>query len=165
MHPSDRIVIADFANRTGENGLDATLKLALAVNLQREPSLEVLSDAHAREALRSLEWSQQTPVNGPVAREVCTLQQGAAVIEGSIAIFGSRYALGLEAVSCGTGAVIGREMVEARSKDEVLAALDLAAESLRRKLVEALNSARRNRPTQLAVRGLTDAPVGRARGR
>ncbi len=49
----DEILVADFANTTGEPVFDDTLKRALTVQLQQSPFLNVVSEDRVREALRS----------------------------------------------------------------------------------------------------------------
>ena len=47
----DTIVLADFANNTGDAIFDDTLKTALSVSLQPSPFLNVLSDHKVAETL------------------------------------------------------------------------------------------------------------------
>ena len=48
---SDRILIADFGNTTGDAMFDGTLKQALAVKLEESPFLNVVADQRVRETL------------------------------------------------------------------------------------------------------------------
>ena len=48
---SDRILIADFGNTTGDAMFDGTLRQALAVKLEESPFLNVVADQRVRETL------------------------------------------------------------------------------------------------------------------
>jgi hypothetical protein len=162
--PVGRIVLAEFANRTQETGLDMTLRLALAVRLQREPSFEVVSAAPAEHPPAPAGETAAPDTGRDDTAGVCAIERGAAVIHGSITVFGTRYALGLEATSCRSGSILARELVEARSKDDVLDALTTAADRLSRKLVVTLGDDRRSRATRVALHaspsGGNNATVG-----
>ena len=69
-----------------------------------------------------------------VAREVCQRTASKAMLRGSIAELGSQFVIGLEAVNCSTGEILGEAQEQAASKEAVLKALDAAAIRLRRKL-------------------------------
>jgi DNA-binding winged helix-turn-helix (wHTH) protein len=136
------VLIADFANRTGDASFDGTLKLALAVQLERPGFLRVVSDERVQLALRALDRPADAPLTGLLARDVCQREGAAAVVTGSIARFGARYVIGFEATECATGQALARELTEAAGKDQVLGALNEGAGRLRAKLAERLTLAR-----------------------
>ena len=51
----DSIVVADFANTTGDEIFDGTLRQALAVDLGQSPYLNVVSDRRVAAALKEME--------------------------------------------------------------------------------------------------------------
>lgn len=116
----DTIVIADFANRTGNVDFDQTLRQGLAVELGQSPFLSVAPDKRIQGTLRLMARPENTPVTGDVAREVCERTFGAAVVQGSISRLGSQYVLGLRATNCRSGDVLLDEQVQVNRKDEVL---------------------------------------------
>jgi len=136
----DSILLADFANTTGEAAFDGTLKQALAVELEQSPFLNIFPEQAVRETLRYMGRSPTERLTGEVAREVCERQAIKAMLTGSIAGLGSHYVIGLEAVNCRTGDSLAREQVEADSREQVLTALGKAATQLRGKLGESLSS-------------------------
>ena len=136
----DTIVIADFANTTGDPVFDDTLKQALAVQLEQSPFLSIVSEEHIQQTLRMMNQNPDTRVNGLVAFELCQRTQSAAVIEGTIAGLGKEFVLGLKAVNCRSGDSLTQEQAEAKSKETVLRSLDSAASHLRGKLGESLAS-------------------------
>src|SRR5437763_3804677 len=67
----DSIVLADFANTTGDVVFDGTLKQALAVQLEQSPFLNVVANDRVREMLRYMNRQSEERVAGQVARELC----------------------------------------------------------------------------------------------
>jgi DNA-binding winged helix-turn-helix (wHTH) protein/Tfp pilus assembly protein PilF len=136
----DAIVIADFANSTGDTVFDDTLKQALSVELSQSPFLNILSDKKIAETLQMMGRQVDEGVNYKTAVEVCQRTQSAAVLTGSIAALGSQYVIGLKAVNCQSGDLLAEAQEQAASKEGVLKALDSAAGSLRSKLGESLST-------------------------
>ena len=139
----DSIVLADFANTTGEAVFDDTLKQALRVQLEQSPFLHVLSDQQVNQQLRYMGRSNMGRSNNDrltqdVAREVCQRASGKAVLAGSIAGLGSHYAIGLNAMNCQTGDSLGSEQIEADSREQVLKVLGEATTKMRQRLGESL---------------------------
>jgi eukaryotic-like serine/threonine-protein kinase len=136
----DTIVLADFANSTGDPIFDDALKQGLAVQLSQSPLLNILSEQKVRSALKEMTRSPDEALSANVAQEVCVRTGSKAYIEGSIANLGGHYVIGLNAIHCATGETLDREQAEAESKQQVLAALGNAAAKLRNQLGESLSS-------------------------
>ena len=136
----DTILIADFANDTGDTVFDDTLKQALAVQLGQSPFLNIFSNERAREALRFLGRSPDERVNGQVAREICLRQGLKAFLVGSISSVGSHYVMTIQAVNAQTGDALASEQVEAESKEQVIKKIGEATTRLRERLGESLAS-------------------------
>jgi serine/threonine protein kinase/Tfp pilus assembly protein PilF len=143
LSDKDTIVVADFANTTGDSVFDDTLKQALAVDLQQSPFLNVLSDEKVGETLKLMNRSPRDRQTQDVAREICLRTGSKAMLAGSIAGLGSHFAITLKAVNCQTGDSLGGTGAEADSREKVLAALGQAATELRGKLGESLASIRK----------------------
>jgi serine/threonine protein kinase/tetratricopeptide (TPR) repeat protein len=136
----DTVVLADFVNTTGDAMFDATLKQALAVQLEQSPYLNILSEQRLRSALRFMGRTPEERISNTLAREVCEREGFKAMLSGSIATLGSRYVVSLNAVNCSTGDDLAREQVEAEDREHVLKALGKAVSDLRAKLGESLAS-------------------------
>jgi len=134
----DTIVLADFANTTGDPVFDDTLKTALTVSLRQSPFLNVLPDNKVAVTLRLMARPTGTPLTSDVARELCQRAGSKAYVTGSIATLGSQYVLGLEAVSCQSGDLLSQEQVTATAKENVLDTLGKEASKLRGQLGESL---------------------------
>ena len=137
---TDTIVLADFANSTGNPVFDDTLKQALAVSLRQSPFLKILSDEQVGSTLRLMTQPANTPLTPEVASEVCQRAGSKAYIAGSVASIGNEYVVGLKAVNCQSGDTLALEQVHADGKEKVLDALGSAATKLRGELGESLSS-------------------------
>jgi tetratricopeptide (TPR) repeat protein/predicted Ser/Thr protein kinase len=137
---TDTIVLADFANSTGDPVFDDTLKQALATELQQSPFLTILPDQRVSDTLKLMGRPADTRLDEKTALEVCQRSGSKAVMAGSIASLGSQYVIGLHAVNCQTGNSLAREAITANKKEEVLNALDKAATKLREQVGESLST-------------------------
>jgi serine/threonine protein kinase/tetratricopeptide (TPR) repeat protein len=134
----DTIVLADFANSTGDPVFDDTLKTALSVSLNQSPFLNVLPDNKVAATLKLMTRPADAKLTPEVTRELCQRAGSQAYIAGSIASLGSQYVLGLKAVNCQSGDPLAEQQVTAPSKEKVLDALGEAAAKLRTELGESL---------------------------
>jgi eukaryotic-like serine/threonine-protein kinase len=136
----DTVVLADFANSTGDAVFDDTLKTALSVSLNQSPFLNVLSDSNVAKTLKLMTRPPDTELTPDVAKELCQRADSKAYIAGSIASLGSQYVLGLKVVNCESGNTLAEEQVTAAAKEKVLDALGEEASKLRGELGESLAS-------------------------
>ena len=134
----DTIVLADFANSTGDAVFDDTLKTALNVSLRQSPFLNVLSDSEVAKTLQQMTRPAGTKLTPEVARELCLRAGSKAYLAGSIGSLGNEYVLGLKTVNCQSGDTLAEEQVTAASKEKVLDTLGGAASKLRGELGESL---------------------------
>jgi eukaryotic-like serine/threonine-protein kinase len=136
----DTVLLADFANSTGDPVFDATLRQGLAVQLEQSPFLGFVPDSQISQTLSLMGRSIETKLTPEVARELCQRIGSKAFIIGSIASLGTQYVVGLRAVNSISGATIAEEQVQASAKEKVLDALSRGATKLREKLGESLST-------------------------
>jgi serine/threonine protein kinase/tetratricopeptide (TPR) repeat protein len=136
----DTIVLADFTNTTGDPIFDDTLKQALRLALEQSPFLRLLPDQDVRKELHFMNRPLDTAITGNVAQEVCLRTGSKAVLAGLISSLGNHYFIGLDAVNCQTGDLIGSEQTQSMSRERVLGDLNEAATKLRPRLGESLPS-------------------------
>ncbi len=134
----DTVVLADFENKTGDPVFDQTLRQGLAVQLEQSPFLSLASDQSIKQALRLMNRPVETPLTPEIAREICERTGSAAVLEGSIAGFGSQYVVWLRARNCRSGEALAQAQELAGTKEEVLNALSHIAIQIRTRLGESL---------------------------
>ena len=136
----DVLVLADFANNTGDPIFNTTLREALAVQLEQSPFLKIMGDEQVRQDLKFMGHSPDEHITNQLAREICQREGDKAMVSGMIAGFGNSYPITLEATNCRTGEPLAREQVQAAGKDHVLQAISAAVSGMRRKLGESLAS-------------------------
>jgi DNA-binding winged helix-turn-helix (wHTH) protein/tetratricopeptide (TPR) repeat protein len=136
----DTIVLADFANTTGDAVFDGTLRRGLAVQLAQSPFLNIVSDHRLSETLRFMGQAPDVRLTPAIARDLCQRVGSRAYLSGSIANLGTQYVLGISAVNCRTGDVLAQELVTADGKERVLKVLGEAAAKMRSKLGESLST-------------------------
>lgn len=140
LGPKDTVVLANFANSTGNPVFDDALRQGLAIQLQQSPYLSLISDQRIHRMLRLMGRAPDTPLTPEVARAICERTGSAAVLEGSITPLGTQYILGLQAKSCSTGEVLDQEQVQAARKEDVLVALGQIASRFRQRVGESLTT-------------------------
>jgi eukaryotic-like serine/threonine-protein kinase len=138
LSDKDTVVLADFANSTGDPVFDDTLKTALAVSLQQSPFLDALSEQKVAATLQTMTRPAGTKLTTDVTRELCQRTGSKAYIAGAIARLGSDYVVGLKAVNCQNGQTLAQEQTSAASKEKVLDIVGEAASRLRGELGESL---------------------------
>ena len=139
----DTVVLADFANDTGDSIFTNTLRQGLLVQLNQSPFLNILSDDTVRTTLKQMGRQQDEAFNDHLAREVCERNHSKAFIGGSIASLGNQYVLGLKAVNCVTGDIVVQQQARVSRKEDVLDALGKQGTLLRHRLGESLASIQR----------------------
>jgi serine/threonine protein kinase/predicted Zn-dependent protease len=136
----DMIVLADFANRTGDAVFDGTLRLGLAVQLEQSPFLSLVSDERIHATLGLMNRPADATLTAEVAKEICERVGAAAVLEGSLVSLGSQYVLSLRAKSCRTGDILDDRQAAAAKKEDVLSVLSGMAGKFRERVGESLRT-------------------------
>jgi predicted Ser/Thr protein kinase/Flp pilus assembly protein TadD len=148
----DTVVLADFANTTGDPVFDDALRQGLSSQLEQSQFLNFLSDERIGQTLSLMAKPKDTRLTRELAREVCQRTTSTAVLEGSIAQIGTQYLLTLKAVDCMSGESLASAEAQASDKNHVLDALGKVAFGMRNKLGESLNVVRKfDTPIELAT--------------
>jgi len=143
-HPSiplsakDTVVLADFQNSTGDPVFDEALRQGLMVQLEQSPFLSLVPEQRIQHVLRLMGQSADTRLTPDLARQVCARTGSAAVLEGSIAILGEQYVVGLRARSCRNGDILDDELAQVAKKEDALSALSQIASRFRAHVGESL---------------------------
>ncbi|HLB89003.1 MAG TPA: protein kinase, partial [Terriglobales bacterium] len=136
----DTVVLADFANATGDPVFDGTLRHGLSAQLEQSPFLNLLSDQRIAETLSLMARPKEARLTHELAAEVCQRTASAAVLDGSIVQIGAQYLLTLKAVNCSNGESLASTEAQASDKNHVLDALGKVAAQIRSQLGESLAS-------------------------
>lgn len=136
----DKIVLADFANKTDDPVFSETLRRGLAVQLDQSPFLSLVSEERIQQVLGMMGQPASAALTPSIALELCQRTGGTAVLEGSIASLGSQYVLWLRARNCRTGEVIDEEQMQAARKEDVLSIVSQIASRFRGRAGEAMGT-------------------------
>jgi eukaryotic-like serine/threonine-protein kinase len=136
----DTIVLADFANSTGDAVFDDTLKQALAVNLGQSPFLNIVSDDKLHQTLEMMGQPNNQRISDDLAREICQRIGAKASIDGAISSLGTQFVITLSAINCASGDALARRQSVSPAKEKVLEALSDVASKIRNDLGESLSS-------------------------
>ena len=117
------VVLADFANATGEPVFDGALHQILAVQLEHAPRLSLLPDARVRRTLGLMGRPANATLTPELAAEICERTASAAVVEGSITSLGNEYLLSVRARNPRTGDILRQEQARAARQEDVFKAL------------------------------------------
>jgi DNA-binding winged helix-turn-helix (wHTH) protein/Flp pilus assembly protein TadD len=169
----DSVLIADMDNQTGQPRLDQALNGALTVSLEQSGRLVVFPQDRLPTLLRLLNQPAGARVTAALGREICQREDIRALIVPGITRTGRQYDLTAELIDPSTGAVVRSYSQPAAGSDQILAALGLIANSIRRDLGESLLQVRADSrplpevttPSLAALQDYADGQRQWARGR
>ena len=154
----DVLVLANFANTTGDPVFDGTLRQAVAIQLEQSPFLKIMDDEQVHKNLRLMSLPPGARITDQIAQDICVRDAAAGTIEGSIASLGKSYVVTLQTIACPGGATLAREQTQADDKEHVLKAVGAAATAMRAKLGESRSSIQKlNRPLEEATTSSLEA--------
>ncbi|MBV8864802.1 MAG: winged helix-turn-helix domain-containing protein, partial [Acidobacteriaceae bacterium] len=139
LSEGDTIVLAEFANRTGDSAFDGTLDQGLAAQIGHSPFLSIVSESRVHQTLRLMNEPANTALTPQIAREICLRTGSTALLEGSIGKLGSDYVITLLARNCSSGDVLDHQQVQVAHKEDVLNALNRMARIFRAHAGESIN--------------------------
>ena len=137
---ADTIVLANFANKTGDAVFDETLRQGLAAQLQQSPFLSLVSEQRIQQELRLMGVPPESKLSPKMAGDLCQRLGSKVYLGGSISNIGNQYVVDVNAVNCQTGDSVAQEQVTANGKEGVLGALGTASTKIREQLGESLKT-------------------------
>jgi DNA-binding winged helix-turn-helix (wHTH) protein len=162
----DTVVLAGFANQTGDPVFDDTLRQGMAIELEQSPFLQLISEERMQQTLSLMGQPPDAKLTPAMARELCQREGSAAVLNGSIAQVGAQYLLTLKANDCVSGESLASTETRASDKNHVLEALGKTASVIRYKLGESLGAVQKfNTPLEQATTPSLDALKALSSGR
>ncbi len=173
----ERLVLADFVNRTSDTTLGATVTELIRVGLGQSPVVNVLESARVGEVLARMERDPATALDLGLAREVAEREGIKAIVAGEIGAVGNGYAISVRVLRP-SGEVLTSRQEAAASADGIIAAVDRLSGKIRERIGESLRSIRASTPLaqvttsslealrlySQAVRAGNEGDVGRATG-
>ena len=142
----ERIILADFADRTADSSHTATTVTELMrVGLSRSQAVSIVDPTQVGRILQMMQRDPADGVPGDVALEAAARDGLKAVIDGEVARVGTRLSLTARLVSV-NGEVLAAETETAASEDELTTAVDRLSGRLRERFGESLRDIRASLP-------------------
>jgi len=153
----DRLVLADFENRTTDSTLGASLTEALRGDLAQSPVVRLLDAAAVGQALGRMGRKPGTPLDLTLARELAQREGAKAVVHGQIDPVGRGYVLSAELVSATDGAQLVALRENAKDDGAIIEAVDRLSGKLRERIGESLKTIRASEPLEQVTTGSLEA--------
>ena len=151
----DRLVLADFENRTADSTLGPSLTEALRVDLAQSGAIRLLDAAAVGQALGRMGRQPGGPLDLALARELAQREGAKAVVHGQIDPLGRGYVVSAELVSAADGAALVSVRENAQDDGAIIAAVDRLSHRLRERIGESLKTIRASDPLeQVTTRSL-----------
>jgi tetratricopeptide (TPR) repeat protein/tRNA A-37 threonylcarbamoyl transferase component Bud32 len=142
IQPRERIIVADFVNRTADSVLGPLVTEAFRIDIQQSRAVSLVSTQQVAEALQRMQHAPTALLTPEVAREVAVREGFKAVVTGEIAAAGPRFVLSARLVSARAGEVLAAQRETAQDSTELIDAVDRLSGRLREKLGESLKAIR-----------------------
>ena len=153
----DRMVLADFANRTADSTLGASVTDALRVDLAQSPVIRLLDAAAVTEGLRRMQRDGAAGLDVDLARELAQRENAKAVIAGEIGPVGAGFVLTARIVAAADGRDLVSIRETAKDETEIIAALDKLSKRLRERVGESLKSLQNTESLEQVTTGSMEA--------
>ena len=151
----DRLVLADFENRTKDSTLGPSLTEALRVDLAQSPVVRLLDGAAVGQALYRMGRPPSAPLDLALARELAQREGAKAVVRGHVDPLGRGYVVSAELVGASDGAALVALRENAQDDGAIIAAVDRLSHRLRERIGESLRTIRASEPLeQVTTRSL-----------
>src|SRR5439155_11312590 len=144
----DRLVLADFENRTRDSTLGPSLTEALRVDLAQSGVIRLLDAATVGPALGRMGRPRATPLDLAVARELAQREGAKAVVHGQIDPLGRGYVVSAELVTAAEGTALVALRENARDDGAIIDAVDRLSKRLRERIGESLRTIRNSEPLE-----------------
>jgi serine/threonine-protein kinase len=142
------IVVADFANRTGDSSLGQTIASALRVDLAQSRVVGVAGSDRVREALARMGRPRDTSLSDELAEELASREGIRAVLAGEVAHLGSGYALTARIVAPAAGQELASFRETAADSTQLIAALGRLSRKIRQRIGESVGAIQATPPLE-----------------
>src|SRR5256884_6719095 len=144
----DRLVLAEFENRTADSTVGPSLTEALRVDLAQSGVIRLLDAAAGGQALTRMGRAPGTSLDPALARELAQREGAKAVVRGQIDPLGRGYVVSAELVSAADGAALLSVRATAQDDGAIIAAVDRLSGRPRERNGESLTTIRASDPLE-----------------
>jgi tetratricopeptide (TPR) repeat protein len=143
----ERIILADFDNRTDDPSHSATVTELLRIGLSRSQAVSVLDPTQVARILQLMARDPADGISDSIAMIAAERGGIKAVVTGEIVSVGSGYSISARLVSV-SGEVLTAQQASARNEDDIVNAVDELSLALRERFGESLRTIAQARPLE-----------------
>ncbi len=153
LRERERLLLADFQNRSTDSTLGPTLAEAFRIDLSQSPTVKLVEAQAVTDELQRMRRAPGTSLDLAVARELAVRLGVKAVLSGQIDPVGRGYVLSASLVSAGDGQVLTGARETAANETALIPAIDHLSRRLRERIGESLRTIRANPPLERVTTG------------
>jgi tetratricopeptide (TPR) repeat protein len=157
LKASDKLIVADFANRSSDSTLGPSVTEAFRIDLAQSPLVSLMSTAAVGDALDRMKQPRNQPVTADLGRELAQREGAKAVVVGEISPVGKGYVLTARLVAAQHGAELVALRETADDDGQILKAIDRLSKGMRERIGESLRTIRANDPLEQVTTGSLEA--------
>jgi serine/threonine protein kinase/tetratricopeptide (TPR) repeat protein len=151
LAPRDRILIADFTDRTGDSVLATVVTEAVRTDLAQSAVVRVLTARQVRASLEMMKRPADVVLDDTLAREVALREGVKAFVTGSLSKVSGAYILTIQLIGAQEGEGLAAVRETAADSTQLISAVDRASKGLRRKIGESLGQVGESLPLDQAT--------------
>ncbi len=140
LEERDRLVLAEFENRTSDSTLGLSVSEAMRIDLAQSPTVRLLDGDAIAAALQRMDQRPGARMDITTARDLAQREGAKAVVRGQIDPLGAGYVLAAELIAATDGAILVSLRENARDDRELIDAVDRLSKRLREQIGESLRT-------------------------
>ena len=144
----DKLVLADFANRTSDSTLGSSITEALRIDLSQSPVLRLTETNEVSATLRLMQRNPDAGLDAAAAREVAQRLGAKAVVAGEIVRLGSAFVVSARLVSSADSTTLFAQRETASDAAALIPAVERLSKGLRERIGESLRTIRGGQPLE-----------------
>jgi tetratricopeptide (TPR) repeat protein/tRNA A-37 threonylcarbamoyl transferase component Bud32 len=148
LKASDKLIVADFANRSSDSTLGPSVTEAFRIDLAQSPLVSLMSTSALGDALDRMKQPRNQPLTADLARELAQREGAKAVVAGEISPVGKGFVLTARLLAALDGSELVALRETADDDGQILKAIDRLSKSMRERIGESLRTIRANDPLE-----------------
>lgn len=157
LKASDRLIVADFANRSSDSTLGPSITEAFRIDLAQSPLVSLMGTAAMADALGRMQQPRSQPITPELGRELAQREGAKAVVVGDISPVGKGFVLTARLVAAQDGADLVALRETAADDGQLLKAIDRLSKGMRERIGESLKTIRASDPLEQVTTSSLDA--------
>jgi putative peptide modification system cyclase len=147
----DWVVVGDWNNVSVDPGITDSLQTALRIDLQQSAYMNVISERQIADTLRRMGRKVNSPIDRDLGSEIAARSGARALVLPTLSDVGGSKEFGLEIVDPFSRASVYSDKAIAAKPEDLLVAMDIVVERLRRQVGEPLATLASNKPLEMVT--------------